>query len=84
MVGLEERYLAGDWIPPFLSISVDSSDVPAIGESTKAMCDEPATATEAPPLANLANKESTTNVSTSVSPTTEPAAKKRCKGKIVC
>ena len=81
MVGLEENYIAGDWIPPFLSVSVDSSNVPAIGESTKAMNDEPAT--ESPPLADLAKKESTTNVPSSVSPTTEPAAKKRCKGKIV-
>ena len=76
MVGLEEKYIGGDWIPPFLSISVDFTNVPATGESTKAASEELATAIKSSPLAELVNKESTTSVpsSTSISPNNEPAA----------
>ena len=66
MVGLEEQYIGGGWIPPFL------------GESAKAASDEPATATKSSPLEELVHKESTTSVppSTCTSHNTEPAAKK--------
>ena len=66
-----------------LSISVDCVDEPIVGETTKVISNEPVTATKAPPLEEMVNKESTNNVPSSVSPTPEPTAKKRGKGKIV-
>ena len=85
MVGLEKQYIQCSWRLDsfFLSISVDCFDEPAVGETTKVISDEPVTATEAPPLEDMANKESTNNVPSSGLPTPEPAAKKWCKGKIV-
>ena len=40
MEGLEEQYIGGGWIPPFL------------GECTEAASEEPATATKSSPLAS--------------------------------
>ena len=88
MVALEEKYIAGDWIPPFPSVSVDCPETPSISDTNMFTNKEPTSATDSRALSDLANKAHTTDlplpsISPVNAPTTEPPAKKCCKGKLL-